>query len=392
MSNTNCNCNCPPNDYLPPCPDIPLPPPRPLPPCPPRPGCTPGCSDQTPNYGLPLWKASDVTSWLMQINGAMLRIDTIMHDLALRTGINGLPDDLVTCVSKLTQDVEVLKCTIGELGNKTASTELIVQNMNTQVAAIKTDLSSITINLTNLDTRLMTVDTKTENLENKMTLMRSDVNMIQQSINNLQSNMLQFQNTTNQELHEHSGQLIQLTNPTLTRIALSPSSIDLAGVTPENESAFNEILNKSTLSIFKNNQTGQLELVNFSLNFALTSPFSVNTDTSVSDIRIKLSFTGEGFPGSSLFGIAVRGSNIFVTRADNGTVALYGVPYIVYITKDQNELRAQIVFQASSIRPFNNIQNTKFTTTDGFAGTYLAYKTTTKDIEIEPSPYVEGGA
>lgn len=391
MSNTNCNCNCPPNDYLPPCPDIPLPPPRPLPPCPPRPGCTPGCSDQTPNYGLPLWKASDVTSWLMQINGAMLRIDTIMHDLALRTGINGLPDDLVSTVSKLNQDVEVLKCSIADLGNKTASTELIVQNMNTQVAAIKTDLSSITINLTNLDTRLMTVDTKTENLENKMSLMRSDVNMIQQSINNLQSNMLQFQNATNQELHEHEATLIQLTNPTLTRIALSPISIDLAGVTPENESAFNEILNKSTLSLFKNNQTGQLELVSFALNFALTSPFSVNTDTSVTNVRIKIKFTGEGLPGSSLFGIAARGSNNFAI-VENSNVTLFGVPYIVYITKEQNELRVQISFQTSSIRPFNNTPNTKFTTTDGFSGTYLAYKTTTKDIDIEPHPDVEGGA
>lgn len=392
MSNTNCNCNCPPNDYLPPCPDIPLPPPRPLPPCPPRPGCTPGCSDQTPNYGLPLWKASDVTSWLMQINGAMLRIDTIMHDLALRTGINGLPDDLVSTVSKLNQDVEVLKCSIADLGNKTASTELIVQNMNTQVAAIKTDLSSITINLTNLDTRLMTVDTKTENLENRMTLMRSDVNMIQQSINNLQSNMLQFQNATNQELHEHEAQLIQLTSPTLTMISLSPNSINLSGVTPENESAFNEILNKSNLRLFKNNQTGQLELVNFSLNFALKSPFSVNTDTSSSSIRIEINFTGEDIPGSSLFGIAVRGSNIFASSANNGNAGAYCVPYIVYITKDRNEFRAQIVFQASSIRPFNNIPNTKYTTTDGFSGTYLAYKTATKDIVIEPSQDVEGGA
>lgn len=390
MSNTNCNCNCPPNDYLPPCPDIPLPPPRPLPPCPPRPGCTPGCSDQTPNYGLPLWKASDVTSWLMQINGAMLRIDTIMHDLALRTGINGLPDDLVSTVSKLNQDVEVLKCSIADLSNKSANTELIVQNMNTQVAAIKTDLSSITINLTNLDTRLMTVDTKTENLENKVTLMRSDVNMIQQSINNLQSNMLTFQNATNQELHEHETQLIQLTNPTLTRIALTPTEVTWTGIVPVDAQEFTEILNKSTLSLFKNNQTGLLELANFSLNFALTSGFKLSIPSGATDFRLKINYTGTELPGSSLFGIAVRGCNSCkVVDGDNTT--LLAMPYIVYMTKDGNNIRIQIVFQASSLSIVASA-NAILTTSDGFSGTYLAYKTTTKDIVIEPSPDVEGGA
>lgn len=390
MSNTNCNCNCPPNDYLPPCPDIPLPPPRPLPPCPPRPGCTPGCSDQTPNYGLPLWKASDVTSWLMQINGAMLRIDTIMHDLALRTGINGLPDDLVTCVSKLTQDVEVLKCSVGDLSNKNASTELIVQNMNTQVAAIKTDLSSITINLTNLDTRLMTVDTKTENLENKMTLMRSDVNMIQQSINNLQSNMLQFQNATNQELHEHEGQLIQLTNPTLTKISLTPTEVTWTGIVPTDETAFTEILKKSTLSLFKNNLTGLLEFANYSLHFALTSGFKLNIPSGVNDFRLKLTFVGTELPGSSLFGIAARGCNT-AKIVDGANTTRLALPYIVYLTRDSNELRIQIVFQVSSIgSEFGT--DAVVTTSEGFSGTYLCYKTNTRDIEIEPVPDIEGGA
>lgn len=391
MSNTNCNCNCPPNDYLPPCPDIPLPPPRPLPPCPPRPGCTPGCSDQTPNYGLPLWKASDVTSWLMQINGAMLRIDTIMHDLALRTGINGLPDDLVSTVSKLNQDVEVLKCSIADLSNKSANTELIVQNMNTQVAAIKTDLSSITINLTNLDTRLMTVDTKTENLENKVTLMRSDVNMIQQSINNLQSNMLTFQNATNQELHEHETQLIQLTNPTLTKIQLSPTSVTWTGIIPDNESHITEILNKATLTLFKDNNSGLFTDAIFSLNFAITSKFAFNNPFSESDFRFKFNFTGVDLPSSSMFGLAPRGCCSFLRATENSRIGV-AVPYIVYMTNENNELRIQVVCQWSALSNPGGTGNEKYTTADGFSGAYKCYKTTTRDIEIEPYPDVEGGA
>lgn len=214
--NQNCNCN-PQEDYLncpvcPPNPDIPLPPPRPLPPMPgfpcpppPKPGC--GCGDSTPNYGLPLWKASDVTSWLMQLNGAMLRIDTIMHDLALRTGINGLPDDLVTTVSKLCQDMEQMKCMVGELGNKTANMELLMQNMNTSFSAMKTDIASMQLSLTNFDTRLMTVDSANQQNKNDITLIKTDLNMLSQTVNALQQNFTQYQMATNQTLAELQSQI-----------------------------------------------------------------------------------------------------------------------------------------------------------------------------------------
>lgn len=379
MSNTNCNCNCPPNDYLPPCPDIPLPPPRPLPPCPPRPGCTPGCSDQTPNYGLPLWKASDVTSWLMQINGAMLRIDTIMHDLALRTGINGLPDDLVSTVSKLNQDVEVLKCSIADLSNKTASAELIVQNMNTQVAAIKTDLSSITINLTNLDTRLMTVDTKTENLDNKMTLMRSDVNMIQQSINNLQSNMLQFQNATNQELQEHEAQLIQSVSSGSRLIKLNPSNIVYNDIIPVNQSDFEEIINKSELRICVNNYTNKISVIVFHLGYALTSPFNITENPGSSKVGIKLEFNGTDIPNSLFVNNTYRITVLFSSTDDNGNLLLT-FPGNISLAKFGNKLEILVEFESSIWN--RNFYKNNLVTINGLTGIFEAYASSTKDIPV----------
>lgn len=218
MATNNCECIDPgfsQPDYCPPCgPDIPCPPTRPLPPMPgwPCPPPKPDCSNKTPNYGLPLWRASDVTSWLMQMNGAMLRIDTIMHDLALRTGINGLPDDLVTTVSKLCQDVGVLQCTVGELQNKTCNMELLMQNLNTSMGAIKTDIASIQLNLTNMDTRIMTVDSANQQLRNDMTLVKSDLNMLSNTVTNLQSNVQQFQQATNSTLAEHTAAISELQN------------------------------------------------------------------------------------------------------------------------------------------------------------------------------------
>lgn len=199
-------------DYLPPCDGGSCrpcpPPPRPLPPCrPPKPGCT---SNSTPWYGLPQWAAGDVTSWLMQMNGAMLRIDTIMHDLALRTGINGLPDDLVSCVAKLSQDMEVVKCTIGEMSNKQANIDLLMQNLNTQFSAMKTDVASLSLSVTNLDTRIMTVDSKADGMKNDMVLLKTDLNMLSKTVQNLTANFTSFQNAVNETLAELQASTAEL--------------------------------------------------------------------------------------------------------------------------------------------------------------------------------------
>lgn len=218
-------------DYLPPCdgggcrPCPPMcPPPRPLPPCrPPKPGCT---SNSTPWYGLPQWAAGDVTSWLMQMNAAMLRIDTIMHDLALRTGINGLPDDLVSCVAKVSQDVEVIKCTIGEMANKQANIDLLMQNLSTQFSAMKTDVASLTLSVTNLDTRIMTVDSKADGMKNDIVLLKTDLNMLSKTVQNLTANFTSFQNSMNQTFAEVDSRITEITTSMKQWKVFVPSSME----------------------------------------------------------------------------------------------------------------------------------------------------------------------
>lgn len=385
MSNTNCNCNCPPNDYLPPCPDIPLPPPRPLPPCPPRPGCTPGCSDQTPNYGLPLWKASDVTSWLMQINGAMLRIDTIMHDLALRTGINGLPDDLVTTVSKLTQDVDVLKCSVADLANKNANTELIVQNMNTQVAAIKTDLSSITINLTNLDTRVMTVDTKTEGIQNKVTLLQSDLNMISSTVDNLQNNLLTYQNATNQTLAEHTTRLADLDNSGFKLTELTNPEITLTGITPNNTTEFETLMKKAILDLYFDKVSNKLALIHFALNSGINSQFSVETTNPTCTIAYK--FTGVNLPISSTRQLSTR----VPLTVEDGQSRIVIVGITAYIAKSNNEITVTVSIPVNMWNR-NLINTTNLKTFEGYSFAFVGYLNDSRDKipELKPEDEIWG--
>lgn len=299
-------------DYLPPCdggtcrPCPPMcPPPRPLPPCrPPKPGCT---SNSTPWYGLPQWAAGDVTSWLMQMNGAMLRIDTIMHDLALRTGINGLPDDLVSCVAKVSQDVEVIKCTIGEMTNKQANIDLMMQNLNTQFSAMKTDVASLTLSVTNLDTRIMTVDSKADGMKNDIVLLKTDLNMLSKTVQNLTANFTSFQNSVNQSIAELQTSVLENTNGVsalnLTGFVRNTWNWDPAKVSEYNYNGYPMHFKDNPISVVSSN----LDIAEYGLycwasirtpsilKFAITEDMIANTSHRTASFRVESTFNIMGY-------------------------------------------------------------------------------------------------
>lgn len=296
-------------DYLPPCDGGACrpcpPPPRPLPPCrPPKPGCT---SNSTPWYGLPQWAAGDVTSWLMQMNGAMLRIDTIMHDLALRTGINGLPDDLVSCVAKLSQDMEVVKCTIGEMSNKQANIDLLMQNLNTQFSAMKTDVASLTLSVTNLDTRIMTVDSKADGMKNDIVLLKTDLNMLSNTVQNLTANFTSFQNTVNESIAElesgvlaNSNELVKLY---LNSFVRDTYNWDAAKVTEYNYNGYPMHFKDNPISVASANY----DIANYGLyaffsvrtpsllKFAISQEMIDNINSRTASFRLETDFNIQGW-------------------------------------------------------------------------------------------------
>lgn len=299
-------------DYLPPCdggackPCPPMcPPPRPLPPCrPPKPGCT---SNSTPWYGLPQWAAGDVTSWLMQMNGAMLRIDTIMHDLALRTGINGLPDDLVSCVAKVSQDVEVIKCTVGELSNKQANVDLLMQNLNTQFSAMKTDVASLTLSVTNLDTRIMTVDSKADGMKNDIVLLKTDLNMLSKTVQNLTANFTSFQNSVNQSIADLQAGVLEHTNAidkfNLTGFVRDTWLWDATKVTEYNYNGYPMHFKDNPISVNASN----IDIANYGLyawasirtpsllKFAISEDMIANSSHRTASFRVESEFNVMGY-------------------------------------------------------------------------------------------------
>ena len=195
-------CDCAPNDVptcrppIPPCPpsDVPTcrPPHPPIPPCPP---CPPK-DRNTPWYGLPQWSPATTVSFLVTMNNAMMCIDSALHNLALRTGIDGVPSDLVTTVEKLELETKDLKCAISKLSVDSNNFELKLANMTKSITTIQADISTLLINTSNLDTRMTTQEMKSTQLNATLTKLQENVAHIMETIRSINE---QYQ----QMLQEH---------------------------------------------------------------------------------------------------------------------------------------------------------------------------------------------
>ena len=196
MNPPECNCNeIPPHDRppVPPCPPKPYPPCPPCPPpCPPRPVTT----YSTPNYHLPQWKASDVTSWLTQMNMAMMQIDTALHKLALSTGVDGVPQELIEQITKLEEAVTLLENMYTAVDNRTENLNQLVTNINTIIANLQTTMQTLTTNFVNLDTRFTTVELQANNAVEKVNKMEVNLNTTIKTVDDLKNRVVQLETTS----------------------------------------------------------------------------------------------------------------------------------------------------------------------------------------------------
>lgn len=155
---------------IPPCP------PPPMPPCPPP--IVPDMPKGTINYQLPQWSAQTATSWLTQLNYAMYRIDQIIHMLALRTAVDGVPEDIINDVAKLNSTVETMSIKLSELNNAQYDTKAQMASLQTEVTNLATQVQTLTTNLVNVDTRLSTVESKLINVEATLVKIQENLNTV----------------------------------------------------------------------------------------------------------------------------------------------------------------------------------------------------------------------
>lgn len=135
-----------------------------------------GCG--TPNYHLPQWRENDVTSWLVQMNYAMMAIDLALHGLALRTSIDGLPTEALESIEKLEKDMAAAQTTLFELVTTVTSLNQTVANQQTQLATIATQITTLTTNYVNCDTRLSTMEAALEGVKTSVEKVTENLNSL----------------------------------------------------------------------------------------------------------------------------------------------------------------------------------------------------------------------
>ncbi len=130
---------------------------------------------ETPNVKLILMMKDTITSWLNIFNTNMSRIDTAVHNIELRTSINGeIPPEISEDIIKLNASNAELK----ELVKSHAQTiDLLtesVTNLQTQSATNTADIRTLLTNYTNIDTRLSTLQATVSDNSRRITKLETN--------------------------------------------------------------------------------------------------------------------------------------------------------------------------------------------------------------------------
>ena len=112
----------------------------------------------TKYYGLPLWRANDVTSWMVGLNSAMEKIDMLFHNFALRTGIDGQPTDLTLAVTSLETNMKQLLNWQGNQLKDMAQTTKVVADILGSIDLINEKIRLLNFNYSNLDVRVKSLE------------------------------------------------------------------------------------------------------------------------------------------------------------------------------------------------------------------------------------------
>lgn len=139
----------------------------------------------TKYFGFPLWRANDTTSWLTGINKAMIEIDEALHQFALRTGVDGLPDETIEAVSRLEKTVENLALENEKNVRTLSEMTKVTANILAEIELINTKLRVLNTNYANVDTRLKSVETGSSGNESQVEKLLENVTAISDKLSSL---------------------------------------------------------------------------------------------------------------------------------------------------------------------------------------------------------------
>lgn len=115
-------------------------------------------TNSTPNYGLPLFVATDKPAWLVDWNNTMTEIDTKLKEIADagdNTAIIATLEAIQTSLTALTNSFDTLA---DEVDNPTTGALKKIQDIESSISTIQSDLLSQNSLIQNLDARVTALE------------------------------------------------------------------------------------------------------------------------------------------------------------------------------------------------------------------------------------------
>lgn len=126
-------------------------------------------SNGTDNYGLPIFIATDKPAWLLDWNGAMVAIDSLLKQIDSKASISE------TELDALKVQIESANNAISGLQESTSSLTTNVAGLTTDVTQAKKDVDTMQKTVVQLSESVKTLKTKVNENKTKLTKMSEDI-------------------------------------------------------------------------------------------------------------------------------------------------------------------------------------------------------------------------
>lgn len=126
-------------------------------------------SNGTDNYGLPIFIATDKPAWLLDWNGAMVAIDSLLKQIDSKASISE------TELDALKVQIESANNAISGLQESTSSLTTNVAGLTTDVTQVKKDVDAMQETVIQLSESVKTIATKVNSNNSNLTKMRDNI-------------------------------------------------------------------------------------------------------------------------------------------------------------------------------------------------------------------------
>lgn len=184
-------------------------------------------TNSTPNYGLPIFIDTDKPSWLVDWNGAMTELDTVIKDISTSEEAN---ENLITTananIAKINKTIEEIQAYNTALTNRVVTLEGKTNKLESEYNTIINDLQAQNRLVLQLQEAINTINTELDNLTNNVIPpIEGGLDSLTKIVNANKNAQDIINQQTTQKLTELNSSVENITNNTIPPIEGGLSSL-----------------------------------------------------------------------------------------------------------------------------------------------------------------------